>query len=554
MTTSGTFRTAFISMIDRDQSPGGHPTERGHEMDRRELFRLLSLSALGGAAACRGPAASARPGAFLPQPTSGAGFVPDVELLLTAAPDEMAVLPGAPTRVWRFTGRLLKGPANTLETLPRSYLGPVIRLRRGQKVRVRFANQLPEDSIVHWHGLDVPERADGHPRLAVGHGRNYVYEFEVTNRAGTYWYHPHPHMRTGAQVYQGLAGVLLVQDDEEAQLALPSGGTELLCVIQDRQFDARNQLVFHGGVMMEMMNGFLGDRVLVNGQPQPTTEVDAAWHRVRLLNGSNARIYKLAWSRDLPMTVIGGDGGLLDTPLHQPALTLAPGQRADLLLDLTGVAAGTDVHLESQAFAEADAGLVGMMGMMGMRGRGMRGMMGGRSSVPNGAPQRVMTLRTRARQGPAFRVPERLSSFGAEWSLRVDAPTRRVPLTFMRMEWSLDGRTFAMGDVAAEETVAAGSTQIWQFENRANPMGMEAAHPIHMHGRQFRVIGRTGGGATNALSAGIVDGGWRDTVLVLPGETVRVQVTFTRHPGLYLYHCHILEHEDMGMMRNFRVT
>ena len=115
---------------------------------------------------------------------------------------------------------------------------------------------------------------------------------------------------------------------------------------------------------------------------QPTTEVDAAWHRVRLLNGSNARIYKLAWSRDVQMAVIGGDGGLLETPLHQQALTLAPGQRADLLLDLTGLAVGTEVHLESQAFAEADAGLVGMMGM---GGRGMRFMMGGPSNVPNGS-------------------------------------------------------------------------------------------------------------------------------------------------------------------------
>lgn len=506
-------------------------------MHRRELLRLLSLSTLAGAIA--------------PRIAFGTGFLPDVELLLTASPDEVAVLPGAPTRVWRFSGRLLKGPAGTLDTLPGSYLGPVIRLRRGQKVRVRFANQLAEDSIVHWHGLDVPESADGHPRLAIGQGREFVYEFEVTNRAGTYWYHPHPHMRTGAQVYQGLAGVLLVQDDEEDRLALPSGETELLCVIQDRRFDARNQLVFHGGAMMEMMNGFLGDRVLVNGRPQPTKEVDAACHRVRLVNGSNARIYKLAWSRDIPMTVLGGDGGLLETPLRRQTLTLAPAQRADLLLDLTGLPAGTDVHLESRAFAEADAGVVGMMGT---RGRGMRGMMGGGASAPNGAPMRVMTLRTRARRGKAFRLPERLSSFDAAWAPRAGAPVRRVPLTFQRMEWSLDGRTFEMTGVAPEETVAAGSTQVWEFANLANPMGMEAAHPIHMHGRQFRVLDRRGGQSGNTLRAGIVDGGWRDTVLVLPGETVRVQVPFTRHPGLYLYHCHILEHEDMGMMRNFRVT
>jgi len=516
-------------------------------MDRRDFLFLLGLSTIAGATGCSGRSASSRPAELSPQTTPSAGFVADVELVLTAAPDEVPVLPGRSTRVWRFTGRLIKGPADTLQTIPGSYLGPVIRLRRGQRVRARIANQLPESSVVHWHGLDVPERADGHPRLAIDHGREYIVEFEVTNRAGTYWYHPHPHMRTGAQVYQGLAGLLIVRDAEEDALALPSGDAELLCVLQDRRFDAQNQLVFHSGNMMEMMNGFLGDRVLVNGRPQPTTEVDAAWHRVRLLNASNARIYKLAWTNDVQMTVIGGDGGLLEHPLKQQVLTLAPGQRADLLLDLSALAAGTEVHLDSQAFAEADAGVVGMGGMRG-------GGMGDRSSLPNGAPLRVMTLRARAQKGPVFRVPERLSSFDASWSLRGDAKIRSVPLSFQRMEWLLGGRTFGMDDVAPEESVAAGSTQLWEFVNLTNPMGMQAAHPIHMHGRQFRVVARTGGSATNALRAGIVDAGWRDTVLVLPGETVRVQVTFTTHPGLYLYHCHILEHEDMGMMRNFQVT
>jgi FtsP/CotA-like multicopper oxidase with cupredoxin domain len=156
--------------------------------------------------------------------------------------------------------------------------------------------------------------------------------------------------------------------------------------------------------------------------------------------------------------------------------------------------------------------------------------------------------------GPDFRGPERLSTFDATWPTPADGTVGRVPLLFQRMEWLLGGRTFAMNDVAPEETVAAGSTHVWELMNLANGMGMEAAHPIHLHGRQFRVLERTGGRSTNALRAGLVDAGWRDTVLVLPGETVRIQATFTRHPGLYLYHCHILEHEDMGMMRNFRVT
>jgi FtsP/CotA-like multicopper oxidase with cupredoxin domain len=133
-----------------------------------------------------------------------------------------------------------------------------------------------------------------------------------------------------------------------------------------------------------------------------------------------------------------------------------------------------------------------------------------------------------------------------------NAPVRRVPLTFMQMNWFIDGRTFEMTDVAGSETVAPGSTHIWEIVNQPNPMGMMAAHPIHVHGPQFRVLSRTGGTA-NALREGIHDQGWTDTVVALPGETVRVQITFSTHPGLYLYHCHILEHEDMGMMRNFRI-
>ena len=123
----------------------------------------------------------------------------------------------------------------------------------------------------------------------------------------------------------------------------------------------------------------------------------------------------------------------------------------------------------------------------------------------------------------------------------------------MRMQWLIGGRSFEMDDVAADETVQAGSTHVWEFRNQANPMGMQAAHPMHIHGPQFRILARRGGSA-NALREGVVDAGWHDTVLVLPGESVRVQIRFTRHPGLYLYHCHILEHEDMGMMRNFRVS
>ena len=503
-------------------------------------------------------------GALDEQP--GAGGSPDVELTLTAAPGETALLPGVPTRVWRFTGAVSRGPASTLQTLDDSYLGPVIRLRRGQRVRVRFANRLGEPSIVHWHGLDVPEAADGHPRFAVNHGAEYVYDFTVTNRAGTYWYHPHPHMRTAWQVYQGLAGLLLVSDPEEEALGLPSGAGELLCVLQDRRFDGQNQLMYPSvasgggtaggrmgrgggmgmgrrggqgmgmGLAMELMNGWVGARMLVNGRVQPMLDVDRRTYRVRLLNGSNARFYKLAWSDGTAMTVIGGDGGLLEHARTQRALTLAPGQRADVILDLSAHAGGSTVQLQSIEFPADDVGRVGMMGET--------------SSVPQGAPLTLMTLRVSGTAGPRFTVPDRLSVH--QFREVAAAPVRRVPLTFMQMNWFLDGRVFDMHDVAAVETVAPGSTHLWEFVNEPNPMGMTMAHPIHVHGPQFRVVSRSGGGP-NALREGIHDAGWTDTVVVLPGETVRAQITFSTHPGLYLYHCHVLEHEDMGMMRNFRI-
>jgi len=518
-------------------------------MYRRDLFRLLGLSAL------------APPTSWLDFSSALATAQadrPDVELLLTAAPDELPLLGGAATRVWRFTGRVVRGPADTLQPWPDSYLGPTIRLRRGQRVRIRFANRLAEPSIVHWHGLDVPAMADGHPRLAVRPGREYVYDFTVTNRAGTYWYHPHPHLRTGPQVYMGLAGLLVVEDDEERALGLPAAQSELLCVLQDRRFDAANQFVYPdttqmGGqrgmamgrgrlgmgsmmAMMELEGGVLGDRVLVNGQVNHTAEVEAGWVRMRLLNASNARVYKLAFHDGRPMTVVGTDGGLLQRAVERRALTLAPGQRADALVDLSDVAGGERIRLGSVAFPTAEVGLVGMMDAT--------------SAPAQGSAMGVMALEVRGRNTRAVRLPDRLSMFDDPWAIDPNAPVRRVPLSFARMQWLLDGRAFDMEDVAEAETVRAGSTHVWELVNTINPMGMQSAHPIHLHGRQFRVLGRSGGSAPSELRPHVVDAGWTDTVLVLPGETVRAQITFSSHPGLFVYHCHILEHEDMGMMRN----
>ena len=526
-------------------------------INRRDML-ALSLTGLAGLACRARSTASGAVGLIESGSATSPDFAPDVEVAFTAAPAEVPILPGRPTGVLRYTANVIKGPDSTLDALRESYLGPTLRLRRGQNVRIRFENRIADESIMHWHGMDVPAAADGHPRLAIPPGQTYVYEFEVTNRAGTYWYHAHPDMLTGSQVYRGLAGLLVVSDEDEDALALPSGEQELTCVLQDRRFDEDNQLVY-STAMMDRATGFLGDRVLVNGMPRPSWSLATRAYRIRVLNGSNARVYKLAWSDGTPMTVIGTDGGLLDRPMTQRYVTLAAAQRVDLWLDLSERPVGTTLELRSVAFEESDAGMV-MMGGPGMEGGGMgmgRGMgrRGGRmNTLPLGIPITLLAMTVARRETASARLPERLSALDPAPPPATDALARRVPLTFQRMQWSFGGRVFDMDEVAADETVVAGSTRLWDLTNLGGGMGMQMAHPIHLHGRQFRVVSRSGGSPTNTLRDGLVDGGLLDTVLVLPDETVRIQVTFSSHPGLFLYHCHILEHEDMGMMRNFRIV
>ncbi len=534
-------------------------------MKRRDM--LFGLGALGLSVAHRDPVALFR------RLGRSDAFEPDVELALEAAAGDVQIRSGARTRVWKFSGRVLKGPTTSIQTHVDSFLGPTIRLRKGQKVRIRFRNALPEPSIVHWHGLDVPEAADGHPHLAIGPGAEYVYEFEVLNRAGTYWYHPHPHGRTGSQVYQGLVGMLIVSDEADEALALPRGADDMVCVLTDRTFDAQNQFAYLSGGMMDRMHGLLGDRMLVNGTENATWPLATRAYRIRLLNASSSRVYKLAWDDGTPMTLIGSDGGLLERPIEQPFVTLAPSQRADVILDLSQRATGTTVRLRSAPFTASEVSIDegGMMGGMtggmtggmmgGGSGRGMRGGMGNAAPdgpVPNGAPLTLVTVNITRREASTFRMPTRLASYGDAWAEVPNAPVRRVALDFRAGQWLLGGKSYDMLDVAPDEIVRAGSTHIWEIANVGGMMGRQMAHPLHIHGTQFRVLSRTrpadATSPENSVREGLIDSGWRDTVLVMPRDTVRIQIRFTSYTGLFLYHCHILEHEDMGMMRNFRVV
>jgi FtsP/CotA-like multicopper oxidase with cupredoxin domain len=392
----------------------------------------------------------------------------------------------------------------------------------------------------------VNEKNDGHPSYAVASEKSYEYDFGVDNRAGSYWYHPHPMGRTATQVYQGLAGGFIVSDDEEQRLGLPDADRDLLLVLQDRSFDEKNQLVYAPNPML----GFLGDQVLVNGAPAQTWNVAPGPHRLRILNGSNSRIYDLAWSDGTPITLLGTDGGLLAKPTQRAHVVLAPAQRIEIWADFGG-GLPNDVWLTSRAFSDTTAMMGGGMMGGGMMGRGMMGggMMGGGGGLPQGAPLQLQHF-VAPKRATAVRVPERLVATPGPAATEVTG-RKSFAVGMAMMRWLLNGRTFEMRGVASNERVRLNTVEEWEFVNNSHMMAMP--HPIHLHGKQFQIVARNPGSGSDELRSGLFDEGWQDTFLLLPGDRVRVRVQFERYPGLFLYHCHNLEHEDLGMMRNFLV-
>ncbi|NOT85505.1 MAG: multicopper oxidase domain-containing protein, partial [Methylococcaceae bacterium] len=343
---------------------------------------------------------------------ASADFQADVELELTQEATDIAIFTGPKTSVWKVSGKVLKGSATALSNNLNTYLAPTLTFQQGQKVRIYLKNELPAHSILHWHGLHVPANMDGNPMYAINTGETFVYEFTVRNRAGTYWYHAHTHGKTARQVYSGLAGLLIVSDKEEQALDLPHGEFDIPLAIQDRSFDDQNQLRY-GANMMQKMQGFLGDQIMINGQPDFVLDVATRSYRLRLLNGSNSRIYKLAWDDGAAINVIGVDGGLLEQPVRMPYLMLAPGERRELWVDFSDKPVNTELTLRSTPFEAATHGMMGGMGRGGMMGRGM-GMMGGGmgavSKLPSGGDYPVLKVRVVKKASSSQALPKRLTA------------------------------------------------------------------------------------------------------------------------------------------------
>lgn len=416
-----------------------------------------------------------------------------VEVEITAAPVQVSLIDGATTEAWAYNG-----------AVP----GPTLEVHEGDRVVVRFRNALPEETTVHWHGLHVPFAMDGSPFHPVAAGTETTFEFTVPyGSAGTYWYHPHPHHRTRYQVAKGLYGALVVRAADDPL----AGIEEKLIILSDARFlpdasvDLPARTTPQGRIDFE--NGWEGDVLFVNAQRAPSIEMRAGTvQRWRIINASAARVYRLA----IPghrLLHVGSDGGLFEHPVETDEILLASSERAEVLVRATG-APGDVATLQSLPYDRYIP-----------------------QTRPSDWEQTRDLLTIRYTDEPAASpaaLPTTLRRI--EWLDTTQVATTR---TIAMTQGFLNGRVMDLARV--DEQSALGATEIWRLENL---VGMD--HPFHLHGFQFQVLDRNG--------VPVDQPRWEDTVNVPRHETVRFVVRFTDFAGKWMFHCHILDHEENGMM------
>lgn len=454
------------------------------------------------------------------------------------------------------------------------YVDPTLVLQRGESLAIDLVNALSEPTSVHWHGLAVASRNDGAATPPVAPGERYAYAFDVRDRAALYWYHPHPHGLTAGQVYGGMFGMIEVEDRDEralrAVLDLTPGKSEIPLILQDR----RGAAYVPGDA--ERMHGWLGNDVYVNGTACPYLEVATRIYRFRVLNASNARTYLLglrgAGSAPLPFTLIGTDGGLLAAPRRCTEVFVATAERVDVLVDLSDADVGDTVVLETRAFdpmhmemAMAKAAAPSTVDHAAM-GHAMapsaapaatvdHAAMGHGGTFPEGAARGLLQLRVRERVSYRAAMPQTLSTVDPIGTAQ--AAERALRLGFAKARWRINDRVFAMDETPI--AVRRDTVETWLVRNYFTSM----PHAMHLHGFHFQVLERqTSPDQVSALKVDAhgrlaTDLGWKDTVLVWPGESVSIAIDFAMPfagEQKYVFHCHNLEHEDGGMMLGVKVA
>jgi FtsP/CotA-like multicopper oxidase with cupredoxin domain len=437
------------------------------------------------------------------------------------------------------------GAAVPARGISSSYLGPVVRLRSGETIPFRVENHLDEETTLHWHGLLVPSFVDGGPHNVIAPGGVWSPVLTIDQPAATAWFHPHPHGSTARQVYSGLAGMMIISDGRDGDRGLPAtyGVDDLPIMLQDKRFGRGGALVYEPG-MMDLMHGFQGDTLVVNGAIGPVARVPAGYVRLRLLNAANARIFDLRFSDRRPFFVIAGDGGLLAEPVEVRSLVVAPAERYEVLVDF---ADGRPVDLVTAP--DAGRGPSMMMPMMGTRSRLAGAVEAFMRFEPD--PALKATVTRLPRQLATLAPPDIKSAVA--WRTFELNPMMGMGMMGMGMMGSrgngmghmmgINGRPFAMDRI--DVTAKLGTAEIWEISAGGMPM----AHSFHVHGARFRILSRSG------RNPAAHEAGWKDVVLVEEHAEVLVRFDNPAPPRMpFMYHCHILEHEDHGMMGQFAVV
>ena len=415
------------------------------------------------------------------------------------------------------TTELMPGIATPTWGLNGSYLAPTVRASRGDEVVMNVTNGVDESTTLHWHGMHLPGVMDGGPHQMIEPGETWQPTWQIDQPAASLWFHPHLHGETAEQVYRGAAGMFIVDDEAADALDLPDtyGVDDIPLIVQDKQFHGDGSLDTAGRPMSSV--GILGDEILVNGTHGSVLEATTTLVRFRVLNASNARVYDLGFTDDREFSVIATDGGLLPEPLSTRRVQVSPGERAEIVVRIDP---GERAMLRSFG---ADLG------------------MDFYSERFNGADDTFDILRIDAADelDASSRIPEGLADLDAP-DTDDAAATRSFRLSG---DSRINGERMDMNRI--DETVTVGTTEVWEVEASGGP------HSFHPHGVSFLVLDINGEPPPPLLR------GWKDTVQLRSGDTYRIVARFehvAESTAPYMFHCHILEHEDNGMMGQFTVT
>jgi FtsP/CotA-like multicopper oxidase with cupredoxin domain len=423
-----------------------------------------------------------------------ASRTPDTDYYdITQHEADIEIVPGIRTRMYTYNGE---------------FPGPTIQVASFRRAVVRQHNALTTQVAVHLHGAHVAPEHDGHPIDVIQPGQYRDYVYPSQQRPVTLWYHDHAHHLESENVFRGLAGFYQVRDKrQETDLGLPAGNYDVPLVFRDIRLDDNGQLVY-------VLGDFQGrNMVLVNGRPQPYFRVAARKYRLHLLNGANDRGFKFSLSNGANFVQIASDGGFLPATVTTPFIQLFPAERAQVIVDFTGLPIGSQVILVNDS-GESDAARQVL-----------------RFEVDRTAPD---SSRIPCDDELPAMPPLEQPMVTRDVTLAID------PATF---EFKINGMAFDPNRV--DFTVRRDQPEVWRITNN-DPLGIP--HSLHLHLVQFRVLDR------NGLPPGPGEAGWKDTVVVHAGQTVRIAAKFTEYTGRYVFHCHLIDHSTHSMMAQLEIV